>query len=105
MKEHKKKIAQEYDLTYLNQLSEKENIKHTAIYNQTIYDIMINLKNTINDILNDLIIDIVHFQFNINIFFKDGRMFYLGLIFLFIGLLLYMFNLLFEKLYLQETII
>ena len=66
---------------------------------------MINLKNTINDILNDLIIDIVHFQFNINIFFKDGRMFYLGLIFLFIGLLLYMFNLLFEKLYLQETII
>ena len=97
MKEHKKKIAQENDLIYLNQLSGKENIQHTYIYNQTIYDIMINLKNTINDILNDLISDIVHLRFNTHIFFKDGRMFYVGLIFIFIGLLLYLFNLLFDK--------
>jgi hypothetical protein len=97
MKEHRKKISQDNDLTYLNQLTEKENIKHISIYNQNISDIMINLKNTINDILNDLIIDIVHLRFNINIFFKDGRMFYLGLIFIIIGLLLYIFNLLFDK--------
>lgn len=97
MKEHRKKIAQETDLTYLNQLTEKEDIKHITIYNQNISNIMINLKNTINDILNDLIIDIVHLRFNINIFFKDDRIFYVGLIFIFIGLLLYIFNLLFDR--------
>ena len=98
MKEHKKTITQEYDITYLNQLNQKENenIKHKEIYNQSIYEIMINLKNTINDIFSD----IFHFQFT-NIFVKDGRLFYIGLIFIIIGLLLYLFHLLFNK---DETI-
>jgi hypothetical protein len=97
MKENKKKIIQNTDITYLNQLNEQENVKHTYIYNQNIYEILINLKNTINNILNDLFIDLVHLRFNIHIFFKDDRIFYVGLIFIIVGLIVYLFNLLFEK--------
>ena len=44
-----------------------------------------NLKNTINDILNDFFIDMVHLRFNISIFFKDNRIFYVGILFIIIG--------------------
>jgi len=97
VKKQRKTMMQNNDISYLNQLTEKENIKHVRIYDQTIYNIIINIKNTINDILNDLIIDIVHIRFNSRIFFKDDRMFYLGIIFIIIGILLYVFDILFDK--------
>jgi hypothetical protein len=97
MKETRKKIRQETDLIYLNQLEEKENIKQIYLYNQTIYDIFINLKNTINDIVRELFDDIINFKFNIDIFFKNDRLFYIGLIFIIIAILLLLLNLLFNK--------
>ena len=97
MKENKKKIIQNTDITYLNQLNEQENVKHTYIYNQNMYEILINVKKIKKNIFNDLFIDLVHLRFNIHIFFKDDRIFYIGLIFIIVGLILYLFNLLFEK--------
>jgi hypothetical protein len=94
MKENRKKIIQENDLTYLNQLTEKDNVKPVPIYDQPIYNIMINLKNTINDIFNELLIDIVHLRFNINVFFKDDRIFYIGIIFIVVAMLLNILTLL-----------
>jgi hypothetical protein len=95
IKENKKKRIQENDINYLNKLNEENNKPKIPLYNLSILDILINIKNTINDILNDFIIDLFHLRFNINIFLKDDRLFYIGLIIIIICIILYVFILLF----------
>ena len=97
MKEQRKKILQENDITELNKLNEEANIvKKVQPYEQNIYEILVGIKNTINGIIYDLINNMKYFTFNIDIFYKNDRLFYIGLIFIIIAILLFLFDLLFK---------
>lgn len=86
--ENNKQIVKEYqrlkDIETLNKLSQKKEI--VSLYNLTIYQILINTKDTWFDILDD----ILNRQYTMSIFRKDNRLFYIGLTIIFFGIVLYM---------------
>lgn len=76
----------------LNELNKKTIIEPTVkkIHNLTIAELLLNIFDTIKDILDDLI----YFRFDsptdfLNIFIKNNRIFYIGIIILFISFIFY----------------
>lgn len=84
--------SQEYLQQKLNQKLVELNQPEVpiAIYNQPIGTILIGTKDTVYNIMDDL----MNFQFNTRTFTKDNRMFFIGILLLFIGLLIYLYDLL-----------
>lgn len=76
-------------------LDEKLNILNRPveplpIYNQTVGEIAIGMKDAMLSILDDLLL----FKINFHTFTKDGRLFYLGLVFILILIFIYFYDLL-----------
>jgi len=67
---------------------ETKKINNKPFYQLSILEITIELKNTIFGIMDDLLLG----NFNMNILFKDNRMFYVGLTILIISIILYIYD-------------
>jgi hypothetical protein len=87
-KDKQKIINQFIDAEKLKLLNEQKEKKTLWQYN--INEILIGLKDAWFDILDDLLQQ----NFNINIFTKEYRLFYIGLTFLIIGCIMYIYDLL-----------
>ncbi len=61
-------------------------VPYTPIYSQNLWSILVNLKNAWFDILDDLL----NGKFSWNIFTKDSRLFYVGLTFCIIAIILFL---------------
>jgi hypothetical protein len=72
----------------LDLLTAQANVEHKAIYNQSIWEILVGIKNTWFDILDDILAKKISSQ----LFTKDNRLFYIGLTIIIIALLLYLYN-------------
>ena len=74
----------------LLKLSEEEEKKlnNKPFYQLSVLEIAIELKNTIFAIMDELLAG----NFNMNILFKDNRMFYIGLTILIISIILYIYD-------------
>jgi hypothetical protein len=72
----------------LNLLTEQANIEHKAIYNQSVWEILVGVKNTWFDILDDILAK----KISLKLFTKDNRLFYIGITIIIIVLLLYLYN-------------
>lgn len=69
-----------------NQNSQENNIKkHETVYDLSIYQIAVNIKDTWFELLDQ----ILNREFNFSIFYENNGLFYIGLTLLIIGLLLY----------------
>ncbi len=80
-------LAKQYDKLYRNSLEENKNLikqeEDKRIYNLSIKDIVYNLSTTITQIINDFIIlSKTQNTFNdyMNIFVKDNRIIYIGIL-------------------------
>jgi hypothetical protein len=60
------------------------------IYEYNIYEILLGIKDTWFDIIDD----ILALRFTIDIVLKDNRLFFLGITFILIGVILYIYNIL-----------
>jgi hypothetical protein len=74
----------EIDKNYLDALGKKENI----IKKVSIYDILINIKDTWYNIINDL----AEHKYDKSVILKDDRLFYVGLTFVVYVVLTYLFH-------------
>jgi len=61
--------------------------REIPVYNLSIGDILVNMKIAFFNILDD----ILQFNFNINIFLKENRLFYIGLMLIIVSCLIYMY--------------
>jgi hypothetical protein len=77
----------------LSELSEKENIPETPFYKKNVYDILIAIKDTWFFIIDDL----VNKPFSFDIFYKNNRLFYIGLTICIIALLFILYDLIKEN--------
>jgi hypothetical protein len=87
--QHKQERAQRQVLdeqTTLEQLNNIENIKSIKDYN--LLDILIGLKNTWFNIMDDLL----EYKFELSTFTKGNRLFFIGLTFIFFAVILYLYN-------------
>jgi hypothetical protein len=82
-------LAKQYDKLYRNSIEENKNLiekeEDKRIYNLSMKDIVYNLSTTITQIINDIIIlSKSSYSFNdyINIFVKDNRIIYIGILFI-----------------------
>ena len=90
----KEKINQQYNDLYFNSLNDTLNLekqkKNKIIYNLSLSEITSNLSKVLFDILNEL--SIVHKNNNVNfrnyieVFIKDDRMIYTGILFILLAL-------------------
>lgn len=85
-KEQRKLIAQEKDLQKLRQLN--ETIVEKKLYENTVSDIIIGIKNSWFNLLDDLLEQ----KFSISIFTRENRLFYIGITLIIMGLLIYLYN-------------
>ena len=76
----------------LKQMSDNENNKKDKLYKMNIFEILIQLKNNVFSMMDD----IIHLNFN-NFFSKDDRLFYIGLILILFGLFMSIISYLFDK--------
>lgn len=85
-----KEIAKENqrisDLNKLNALSQET--VHVSLYDLPLADIIINIKNTWFNLLDDLLDQ----KFEIETFTKDNRLFYIGITILFFTIILYLYT-------------
>lgn len=81
-----KNILEKKTIKTNDEISNETIIK--PVYEYSIGEIAINTKNTLFNILNDLLA----FNFNANIFIKENRIFYLGICFIFISLMILLFS-------------
>tara|TARA_B110000908_G_C10164162_1_gene407511 strand:- start:105 stop:623 length:519 start_codon:yes stop_codon:yes gene_type:complete len=87
--DNNKKIVKEHqrlkDLEKLNELSQKK--KHISLYDQNIYQILVNTKDTWFNLLDDLL----DRQYQPSTFYKDNRLFYIGITIMFFSIVLYLY--------------
>ena len=87
--DNNKKIVKEHqrlkDLEKLNELSQKK--KHISLYDQNIYQILVNTKDTWFNLLDDLL----DRQYHPETFYKDNRLFYIGITIMFFSIVLYLY--------------
>lgn len=84
--EAKYKIEEE---NILNELNEETNIHTKSLYNLSILEIALGIKNTWFDILDDIL-----FTKNIKLIFftKNNRLFFIGISIIFMSIILYICN-------------
>jgi hypothetical protein len=70
----------------LNELNNM--IKYVPIYNKSSYEILVGIKDTWFDILDELL----EFNFSMSIFTKNDRLFYIGLTIIIIVMMVYLYN-------------
>ena len=83
-KEKSKESQKLNDLNKLNNLSEET--KKVSLYDLPISEIVINIKNTWFNILDD----ILNQDYDIDIFIKENRLFYIGITILFFAVIIYL---------------
>jgi hypothetical protein len=87
--ENNKKIVKEHqrlkDLEKLNELSQKK--EHISLYNQTIYQILVNTKDTWFNLLDELLDG----HYDPSVFYKENRLFYIGTTIMFFSIILYLY--------------
>jgi hypothetical protein len=72
----------------IDELTKNANKKTKSLYNLSIAEIMIGIKNTWFDILDDLLA----FNINIKIMTKDNRLFFIGLTIIIMTIFIYLYN-------------
>ena len=84
-----KKIVKQHqrlkDLEKLNELSQQK--QHISLYDQNIYQILVNTKDTWFNLLDDLL----DRQYHPSTFYKDNRLFYIGITIMFFSIILYLY--------------
>lgn len=87
--DNNKKIIKQHqrlkDLEKLNELSQQK--QHISLYDQNIYQILVNTKDTWFNLLDDLL----DHQYNPSTFYKDNRLFYIGITIMFFSIILYLY--------------
>lgn len=76
----------------LQQLSNLDKTPRINLYNQSLGDILFNIKNSWFELLDDVLSNSDLFEF-----VKNDKLFYLGISLVFIGLTLYMMNNIYKK--------
>ena len=80
------------DIDELNELNKSKEKKYTKIYDLTLSEILVNIK----DVWFEIIDDVLSTKITSSIFTKDNRLFYIGItIFVFAGVL-YLYNILID---------
>lgn len=90
----KEKINQQYNDLYFNSLNDTLNLekqkKNKIIYNLSLSEITSNLSKVLFEILNELLLlhknNNVNFRNYIEVFIKDDRMIYTGILFILLAL-------------------
>ena len=72
----------------LDYLAEQANKEEKAIYDQSVWEILVGIKDTWFNILDDVLAG----KIGIELFTKDNRLFYIGLTIIIITLILYLYN-------------
>ena len=93
----KEKINQQYNDLYFNSFNDTLNLekkkKKKIIYNLSIYEITSNLSKVLFEILNELSLlhknNNVNFRNYIEVFIKDDRMIYTGILFILLALAIF----------------
>jgi hypothetical protein len=87
-----KEIAKENqrisDLNKLNTLAQSQETVHVSLYDLPLADIIINIKNSWFNLLDDLLDQ----KFEIETFTRENRLFYIGITILFFTIILYLYT-------------
>lgn len=75
------------DQKKLNALADSANPPKVSLYNLSLFQIIVNTKDAWFNLLDDLL----DYQFNLDTFTKDNRLFYIGLTIIFFALVLYLY--------------
>jgi hypothetical protein len=85
-----KKIIKQHqklkDLEKLNKLSQQK--QHISLYDQNIYQILVNTKDAWFNLLDELL----DRQYHPSTFYKDNRLFYIGITIMFFSIILYLYT-------------
>lgn len=90
--ESNKKEKGEKEKEKLAKLNEQK-VEIKKLYQLSLYDILVGIKNTWFGILDDSL----NFQFNIETFTKNNRLFFVGCTFFIIAILVFCYNLFFDE--------
>lgn len=85
--EEQKQINKEKEEEKLEKLNTPK-VETKKIYQNTLYDILIGIKNTWLGILDD----ILNFQYNLETLTKNNRLFYIGITLVIIALIVFFYN-------------
>jgi hypothetical protein len=94
--EENKKEHEEKEKEKLVKLNEPK-VEIKKLYQMSLYDIMVGIKNTWFGILDDTL----NFQFNLETVTKNNRLFFIGCTFFMIAVLIFFYNFFFES---EETV-
>lgn len=89
---HRKELAEKAMQEKLNKLNEVNN-KKKEIYQLSVGDTIINTKDALFNILDDML----QFKFKLDTFTKDNRLYYIGITILLICIVVFAHNIFFES--------